>query len=280
MNKWRFALQKRWFGYLGVAILFAIICVMLSNWQLSRRDEREVEIDRVNRNFDATPVQIEDVLPTLDGFNENDRWLPVEVTGTYLPEKELLVRNRPHDGQPGYEILTPLQLDNGNIFVVNRGWIPTGNDADRPESVPRPPSGEVTVVARLKAGEAEIKGRGAPEGQLATIRLDDAAATFGQPTYTGAYGLLASESPESPDPRPAEVKRPEPDEGPHLSYAFQWIIFALMAFGFLGYAVREEYRRVNSDDPEENRRATERARKKALRVTDADIEDELLDGKH
>lgn len=276
-SRWGFVIQRRWFVYLAVAIVFAIGCVLLSQWQLDRRGERELEIGRVDRNFDAQPVQIDEALPSLDAFDSDQRWLPVEVTGTYLVEDQLLIRNRPYKGQPGYEVLTPLRLDDGRIFAVDRGWIPNGNRDDRPDAVPAPPEGRVTVVARLKASEDEIRGRGAPEGQLATIRLEDAATVWGEGTFTGAYGLLASESPAPSDPRPAAVERPKPDEGPHLSYAFQWIIFAIMGFVFLGYAIREEYRRVNSEDPEEKARAKKRAAKRAAKPSDADIEDELID---
>jgi hypothetical protein len=71
--------------------------------------------------------------------------------------------------------------------------------------------------------------------------------------------------------------RPEPDEGPHLSYALQWYVFIVMAFIGLGLLARQEYRMHNSEDPEERARAATRAEKRAARRTDADIEDELLD---
>ena len=71
--------------------------------------------------------------------------------------------------------------------------------------------------------------------------------------------------------------RPYPDEGPHLSYAFQWFVFALLGFIGLGFAVRQEYRAVNADAPQERERAAARAAKAARRQrSDAEIEDELL----
>jgi hypothetical protein len=58
----------------------------------------------------------------------------------------------------------------------------------------------------------------------------------------------------------------------------QWIIFALIGFFGLGYALRTEYRKLNEDDPAEQARAAERDRRKALRArTDAEIEDDLLE---
>lgn len=275
MTGWRFVLTRRWAGYLALVIVFAIVCVSLGVWQLARRAEARAEIDRVESNWSAPAVPIDEVLPELDAFDHDDKWSPVEVTGTYLVDEQLLARNRPLNNDVGYEVLVPLLLDDGTIFIVDRGWIPGGSTQDGPDAVPPPPTGQVTVVARLKAGEPTVLGRSAPEGQVATINLPEIAALLDEPTYTGAYGLLVSEDPEVA--RPVAATKPYPDEGPHLSYAFQWFVFALLGFVGFGFAVRQEYRTVNADAPQERERAASRAARKARREkSDAEIEDELL----
>jgi cytochrome oxidase assembly protein ShyY1 len=274
---WRFALSRRWFGYLALVIAFAIACTFLALWQLARRDEAREEVERVDSNWASAPVAVDEVLTALDAFDPDDSWTPVELTGRYLTDEEVLARGRPFDGRPGFEQLVPFELEDGTVFVVDRGWLPVGNVQDATDSVPAPPTGPVTVTARLKAGEPTVAGRSAPEGQVATIHLPTIAGLVGQPTYTGAYGLLDSEDPAVP--RPAAVPRPVPDEGPHLSYAFQWFVFGVMAFFGLGWAIRQEYRIRNADDPEERERAAlRRARAAARPRSDADVEDEILDG--
>ena len=105
------------------------------------------------------------------------------------------------------------------------------------------------------------------------------AAVVGGSVYTGAYGLLATETPAAAD-TPAPAIKPTPDEGPHLSYAVQWIVFALFGFFGLGYALRQEYRLINADDPEERARALIRREKAAKRKpTDAEIEDAILENR-
>jgi cytochrome oxidase assembly protein ShyY1 len=274
---WKFAFTRRWAGYLALTILFAAVCAGLGVWQLARRAEALAEMAKVDANFDASPVPVADALPTLESFDDSQKWMQVEMTGTYLTDDQLLVRNRPLNINPGFEVLTPLLLTDGSVFVVDRGWLPTGQDQDAPDVVPSPPSGQVTVIARLKAGEPSLPGRTASGNQIATINLTDVAKRVGEPTYTGAYGLMASEDP-APAERPVAVTRPAPDEGPHLSYAFQWFVFGLLAFVGLGWAVRQEYRTVNADDPDERERAAERERRKAAKPrSDAQVEDELLD---
>lgn len=278
MSGWRFLLSKRWAGYLALTVLFAVVCVFLGNWQLARRAEAQAEIHRVDTNWSAEPVPLTDALPTLDSFDESQKWLPVVMEGTYLQEDELLVRTRPRAGMPGFEVLTPLQLADGTVFIVNRGWLPTGSAQDAPDVVPSAPEGTVTVVARLKAGEPSLAGRSSSGNQISTIQLHEISDRLGTDNYTGAYGLMISESPEAIEPRPLAVIKPPRDEGPHLSYAFQWYVFAIMAFIGLGWAARQEFRTVNIDDPAERKRAAARAKKQSLKTrSDADIEDEILD---
>ena len=278
MRGWGFAFSRRWAGYLALTILFAAVCSGLGVWQLARRDEALTELFKIDSNFDSTPIPVTDALPELTDFDESQKWMPVELTGTYLTADQMLARNRPLNVNPGFEVLTPLLLTDGTIFIVNCGWLPTGQEQDAPDTVPAPPTGTVTVVARLKASEPDLPGRTASGDEVATINLATIAERFNQPIYTGAYGLLDSESPAATEPRPTAAAKPLRDEGPHLSYAFQWFVFGLLGFIGLGWTIREEYRAVNADDPEERERADERARKRATKPPDdAEIEDALLD---
>lgn len=278
MTGWRFAFSRRWAGYLALTMLFAAVCSGLGVWQLARRDEALTELFKIDSNFDSEPLPVAEVLPDLTAFDESQKWTPVELTGTYLVNDEMLARNRPLNVTPGFEVLTPLLLADGTVFIVDRGWLPTGEEQDAPDTVPEPPSGTVTVVARLKASEPDLPGRTASGDQVATINLTTIAERLDQPIYTGAYGLMDTEIPAATEARPTAVLKPAHDEGPHLSYAFQWFVFGLLAFIGLGWALREEYRSVNAEDPEERERADERARKRAAKPrNDAEIEDELLD---
>lgn len=277
MKNWRFVISKRWFGYLAVAVVFAVVCVLLSNWQVSRLEEKRLENSRVLQNYENAPIPLDEALAAPESWEDNLEWTPVSVTGSYLVDEQVLVRNRPRNGQPGFEVLTPLRLSNGTVFVVDRGWLPTGNAQDLPDVVPAPPTGDVTVTARLKPGEPALQGRSAAEGQMATVELAQFDDRLDAPVYTGAYGLMASETPAPAEDRPLPAFKPELDEGSHLSYALQWIVFGLLGFAFLGYAIREEYRHLNADDPAEQARAAERERKRVSRRSDADVEDDILD---
>ncbi len=104
---------------------------------------------------------------------------------------------------------------------------------------------------------------------------ESVAELVGEPTYTGAYGLVASEDPAVAD-MPAPAVKPTADEGPHLSYALQWIAFGILAFAGLFWAFRRE-RRFAALPAEEQQAARASDRASRHRSADTDEEDALLD---
>jgi cytochrome oxidase assembly protein ShyY1 len=274
LARWRFAAERRWFTYLGMAIVFAVACVLLSRWQFGRNEQTITENNLVTGNYRAAAVAPSVLLPTKTSYSPNNAFREVTMRGRYMTSKQLLVRDRSLGGDPGFEVLTPFKQTNGNIFIVDRGWVSIGTKQELPDFIPPAPTGTEVVKARLQGSETVLPGRVAPKGQISEINLPTVARMVKlSGAYTGAYGLLTSESPK-PVSRPIAAARPVLDPGPFLSYAFQWILFAVMAFGGLAWALRQEYRVQNAADPVEQERAAERERKERLKPpTDAQIED-------
>lgn len=285
---YRFLFSSKWLGYLLLAAIFATACVFLGRWQMDRRAETLAEINRVVSNYSAAPIPF---AQASDQFNQLDpakEWTQVELKGSYLAEGQRIVRNRPLNGQPGYEVVVPFRLATGETVVIDRGWLPIGNkNPGSPDSVPAPPSGEVTAVVRLKHGEPELQ-RGAPEGQLASIDLPTYAAQLGYPLRTGAYGQLASETPPAAD-MPVPFPKPSTDEGTHLSYSLQWFAFGVLMFVGFGYAARQQARNAAIDAEDEEldddgtvhaavtARRRPPAQRKRRKATAEEEEDALLD---
>jgi surfeit locus 1 family protein len=46
------------------------------------------------------------------------------VQGRWLPVAPVFLDNRQMDGRPGFFVLSPLQLDRGDVVLVQRGWVP------------------------------------------------------------------------------------------------------------------------------------------------------------
>ncbi|WP_292836025.1 SURF1 family protein [Microbacterium sp.] len=272
----------RWTGYLAFAVAFAVACAFLANWQFSRNQWREGQLELIAANYDAEPVPLAEVLPVGGSFQPDDEWHPITLEGHYLTEQTLLARNRAHGGTSAFEVLVPFQTDDGRVFIVDRGWVPPAADSPDPEAVPSPPSGQVTVTVRLRPGEMlPPSGRSAPAGQVPTINLPLIGETIGaDDIIDGAYGVLVSEDP-AVSPVPQAFDSPSEDPGPYLSYAIQWILFALMGFAFIWYIIRTEIQHSREDAEEaaggESAASVRRRRAHDRRDRDMQEEDSLVD---
>lgn len=238
-SAWLRASYKRWLGWLLLATIFAIACVYLSNWQFNRRAEAVGRINLIAQNYDQTPVALEALVP--NGYEPEQQWRPVTFSGEYLPGQLFLVRNRPNNGNPGFIQLAAFKTTSGDVIAVDRGWLPTGSAQDSPDLNPQPELGFQQITGRIRASEPDLK-RDAPDGQLPTIT----PSLMAKQLEVGAdhvlldfYVRMSDESkPAAENAQP--LGKPSLDEGNHLSYAIQWIVFGIMAFFALGWAVRQE----------------------------------------
>lgn len=256
---------KRWLVWLVLVVVFAASCVFLSEWQFERRAARVAEIELVQKNFDKTPAPIAKV----DLLAKQSKWTPVRVVGEYLNDSQVLVRNRPRSGQPGFETVVAFRTADGQIFAVSRGWLPTGNLQDSPDVLPLPSEKTQEIVARLVPGERQLD-RGAPEGQVASMNLAEIATETGLQVNQQWYLRLASE--QEPAEQAVKLLKPTTDEGNHLSYAIQWLIFGALAFVTLVFTVRKEY---DFDRSKNDPTYVPKVRKKTRAESDQELEDSV-----
>ena len=164
----------------------------------------------------------------------------------------------------------PFLTDQNTVVIIDRGWVATGNAHDAPDSVPQPTMTHLSLVGRLMPGEAALN-RTAPLGQIPSIYLPQLAIMNSTKTYLNVYLLLDRESIK--EPQAQLLPKPSYGEGNHLSYAIQWILFSLLAFATLIWAVRKEiefHRAAN--DPN----FVVKSKRKSAVEQDAEIEDSLL----
>ncbi len=281
MTGWRFLRTWRWFGYIAATAVFAIVCVALSSWQYGRGQQTSAENTIVAANFSASPIPLEVALPTRSSYDESQNWQRVSLSGVYLPDDELSIRNRPLAGANGFEVVTPIRLDDGSTFFIDRGWVaPSPDDALSPDLIPSAPSDRVDVVVRLRPSEAPRGTGTVSDGQIGSVNLPAMQQEIDAPTYSGAYGVLDSQSPAGASGlEPLQTSVPLKDVGTHYSYTLQWLLFGILGFVALGLGARREYRRLNVDEPDEKARASQRQRKRARKpFSEEELEDEAIDG--
>ena len=209
MIGWRFAFTRRWAGYLALTVVFAIVCVSLG--VLAARAPRRGRVPRSTgsrRNWDAAPVPIDDVLPDARRLR---RGRQVDAGRTQpaatCVDEQLLVRNRPLNGTRASRCSCRSSSPTAPSSSSIAAGCPTGNEQDAPDDVPAPPAGEVTVVARLKAGEPTVLGRPRQRARSPPIDLPEIAALLDEPMYTGAYGLLVERGSGGRRARPRRPSR-------------------------------------------------------------------------
>ncbi|MGH8901699.1 MAG: SURF1 family cytochrome oxidase biogenesis protein [Egibacteraceae bacterium] len=222
---YRFLWAPRWLVAHLALIVVVVTCVSLGFWQLRRLDERRAFNALVTERLAAAPEPLAAVLG-----EPADRlaYRRVTVTGQYLPSEEVLLSPRSRDGMPGHDVLTPLVTGSGGI-LVDRGWVPFALSR-APVAEAAPPPGGITVTGFL------LPGRHAPRaGPVGAARLgfvSDADVGRLQPQMSvplaPVYVVLTGQSP-APAALPRPGAPPELGEGPHLSYAVQWFLFACVA---------------------------------------------------
>lgn len=241
-----FALRPAWITGHVLVLVAVVVLVNLGLWQLRRLDERREDNALVLTRSVAAPVAVEDLADEPVADVEFRR---VTATGTFDAAHEVFVGYRSSRGLPGYHVVTPLVLDgpSGRAVLVNRGFVPLDIAERWATAGGRPPGGVVTITGLLRrsfdARSDAIAGSATAERPPV---LDDVDVGV-----IDAYvaGDLLPVFVELQQPRPDGFPEPLPPldlgEGPHLSYAVQWFLFAAVAG--IGWAIvlRRRARAVN-----------------------------------
>ncbi|MCX4694066.1 SURF1 family protein [Streptomyces sp. NBC_01408] len=227
---YRFVLTRQWVCLTLVALALIPAMIKLGFWQFHRHEHRVAQNELIDTNLRAQPAPVTEVTSPGHLVPRADYWRAVTATGTYDSAHEVVVRMRTSgDDKVGFHVVTPLVLADGRALLVNRGWVPGGDDPRTYPPVPAAPSGEVTVTGRLKADETSggsgIKDRkGLPDRQVMLINSGQQAESLGRAVLGGYLELTA---PAPPEGGPEPIPEPDHDSiGAHMAYAVQWWLFA------------------------------------------------------
>jgi len=280
LTGWQFLRTGRWLAYFAITLIFALVCAGLAVWQYDRGRGASADNQLYSANFAVPAVPLTTALPTYSSYSRQQVWRAVTMRGTWDASRQYYVRNSVRSGETGFDVVTALKLTTGGSVLINRGWVASSpRDTTVPVHRPAPPTRTVDVVARLQPSQAKRGEGGVQNGFVESIDLDELAPAVGEPVYSAAYGVIVT--PSSPSQGLGRIQATPPAEGVgyHYSYMIQWIAFIFIGFFLLWRAALREYRRINVDDPEERRRAAQRARKAAAKpFSDEELEDEALDG--
>jgi cytochrome oxidase assembly protein ShyY1 len=247
--------------------LAAATMVGLGFWQLDRYHTRTDINNRIDNATATPPTALANKLappsPARPGFvgpapSADVLWAMVIATGRYDTSHEILARSRSVDSEVGFEILTPLVMNDGTAVLVDRGWLaPSEQGAAEAPKIPAAPTGDVTVVGRIHAPESRADNAEPYANALSVrhIAPQSLAPSIPLPLY-GAYVTLETQTPAA-DPAFVPIPPDHQDAAMNAGYVAQWWMFALITlFGFGYLAYREGHEAPGSDakDPDRKRR--------------------------
>jgi surfeit locus 1 family protein len=238
-----------------IALLLLAIFVSLGRWQWDRAAEKRA----LWADFAAADGTTADGRTGTDvialgsrSTAELPRYQRVRVRGLLDARRQFLLDNRTHEGRAGYEVLTPLVLEDGRTLLVNRGWVPFTGFRDRLPDVSMDSgaaAGAVTLSGRLD----ELPTAGLQSGRAAPSRESEWPKITSFPTLPQLEAAIG----RSIEPRVLLLDRDAPfgytrDWRPpgtpperHWSYAIQWWSFAAL---LVVLYVLLSFRKVNRPD--------------------------------
>jgi surfeit locus 1 family protein len=218
---------------IGMRLAFGVLAAgamvgfaQLGLWQWHRADQKRAQQSAFVAGMAALPVALEQ-----QSLASLPRYAHVALRGRYDTAHQFLLDNISRDGRAGYEALTPLQLLDGRVLLVNRGWLPLpeGSRARLPDialgenaAAERALSARVDElpVSGLASGRAPPPNDG-PWPRLTSFPLaNELANALRQPVELRQLLLDA----DQPDGYRRDWQAASAGFGPerHMAYAIQW----------------------------------------------------------
>ncbi len=281
--------KPRYLRLAALMLLVATICVAAGTWQIRRLIEKHDANVLLRSNAEAPAAPVHDVLattatstattPTVTtptattpsattpiattptatpasaaaaAQTQHAQFRTVTATGVYVAGAQELVREQTVDDTVGYLVLTPLRTaatagSASTDLLIVRGFLPA--QGDQTPTPAAPPTGSVTVRARVQPADTADDEFGRMPGQARRINAAQMAARLHTPVYAGYAELLAGQ------PGTAGLTViPDPDlsnaaggaiEPQHAAYIIQWYLFALIALAAPLVMARSDAQRDN-----------------------------------
>ena len=207
----------------GAAALAAIaLTVSLGNWQ-SRRAEEKAAFGQVQ---DAAARHAVLALPPTPVDAHAYAFSRVSVRGEYSARHTILLDNKVLRGTPGYQVLTPLKIGGGDLYVlVNRGWVAAGARRDRLPQI-QTPAGTETVegIAVVPSGNILELDAKTEEG---SVWQNLVLARYAKWSGLKLQPIVLQQTSEAADGLVRVWSRPDIGADKHRGYAFQWYALAV-----------------------------------------------------
>jgi surfeit locus 1 family protein len=225
--------NRRWWWSTLVVLLGMAFLARLGVWQLDRLDQRRARNAELVRQLALAPLPLGGQPLPADLSSLKNR--PASARGEFDFSRQVALQYQNWMDAPGIHLVAPLVMeDTGQAVLVDRGWLPA--DQAAPETWSQyDERGPVTVTGLIQLsqtlpGGADQAAQPAPaEFKSEWYRVEVEAIQAQMPYDLLPIYLLQSPTRGDDATLPYQVE-PEIDlsDGPHLGYAIQWFIFAII----------------------------------------------------
>ena len=207
----RQVLRKRQYVALLSLAALVLLTALLGGWQLWRAQQKQILLNEITTQQALPQLTWSKGIPPL--------WRVLQLEGKWLNQAEIMLDQRVFDGRVGYHLITPFQLKDGSIIMVNRGWWSPGERLQPPSAEGAPRIVVQPLPRYFELSETPIQGR-----VFQNLDFGRFAAWAHLPIPT-TYGV-ANDAPLGIEPLP--IHPPLPYQR-HLAYALSW--WCMSGFG-------------------------------------------------
>ena len=196
--------------YLGFIIV--IIFLALSYWQISSHYDDTNNLESLTQYENLLEVSISDV-------NNLSEFQYIQIDETISLLDTWLLRSRVHNGQNGYNRIDLISDNYSNYMIVNRGWVPLDFNLDSIDKFE-----DFKYIGKLMTYDTQTIGQDDISQSNYLFRVDKLFIENEKNIALQKYYITLTEECGN---NIECINLTEPYDAPHLSYAFQWLFFAI-----------------------------------------------------
>ena len=196
--------------YLGFFIV--IIFLGLSYWQLSSHYDDLNNLENLSKHENLLEITISDI-------NNLSEFQYIQIDETISLLHTWLLRSRVQNGQNGYNRIDLISDSYSNYMIVNRGWVPLDFDLDSIDKFE-----DYKYIGKLMTYDTQTIGQDDVSQSNYLFRIDKLFIEDEKNITLQKYYMTLT---EECGINIECINLTEPYDAPHLSYAFQWLFFAI-----------------------------------------------------
>ena len=193
--------------------IFIILFCFLGTWQLYRLDWKNNLITEITEGLNSEPI-----LYSYSSVKNYQRFI---LEGEFDYSNQLYFYSLSTKSEPGFDVLTPYKLKDGNFVLVNRGWIK--KELKNKIEINQNQSSKIIGVAKTEFKINIFKPENEPKNNIwFSINFDEFENQLGVKLNRAIFYL---EDKNINLPKPREINADLPNN--HLKYALTWYSIAI-----------------------------------------------------